>query len=510
MDPEHTKSTETPETRPRPKPRARQKKQKPPRNATASHRRQELLADTIGHTLCQPESYRPKTTPVSVADQDVPADSSLSMWLSVPIPQNINSSAGSTYSYRTSSSSNTQPPSSSYDSRSETPSRYTGDGSTESVPQGFPRPPSNYPVKSRVVSLSKTASTRDVERIAAQYGSMSHMGLLDPSYTIFVNDERTGAICFKTLYKVAVVMGDPMCDPEHIHTLLSQFTQYRRRKHWDMAVLGAKEEVVQYYSKEKSRSTILRFARERILNPVTNSIVNEISGKRILTQCRHLLDTCKGGITLHIYIPSLQGPDYKLEAELRAIYDDWRAARNKSHKPQAFITEYDPFLIPNLMTYIYTTGPDGIINGFAGLRWIGANNGYHIDPCIAAPGSPNGISDLLLFASMAYCRQLGISYLSLGYEPLEYLEPTSEMPPLIAHLTQRIYQHTFRRLPISGKRAYFDKFKPDDDQTASVYLIFPFRIPEPRQVVAVAHIANISIRRLFLREKDKVGSQNLT
>jgi lysylphosphatidylglycerol synthetase-like protein (DUF2156 family) len=410
------------------------------------------------------------------------------------------------YSYMTSSSSNTQRASSSSDLRSETASRYTSDGSTESVPHAFSRPPGNYPDKSRVVSLSKTASIRDVERIAAEYGTMSHMGLLDPSYTVFVNEGRTGAICFKPLYKVAVVMGDPICHPEHTHSVLSEFNKYRQRKHWDMAVLGAKEELVRYYSQGRSRATILQFAKERVLNPLTNSVLGETSGKRILTQCRQLLDPHKGGTTLSIYIPPLQDLDYQLETDLRAIYNDWRAARNKSHKPQAFITEYDPFLMPNLMTYIYTTGPDGTINGFAGLRWIGANNGYHIDPCIAAPGARNGISDLLLFASMAYCRQLGISYLSLGYEPLESLEPTSGMSPLIAHITQRIYHHTFRRLPISGKRAYFDKFKPDADQDAPVYLIFPSRIPEPRQVVAVAHIANISIRRLFLRDKQKVAS----
>jgi lysylphosphatidylglycerol synthetase-like protein (DUF2156 family) len=345
-----------------------------------------------------------------------------------------------------------------------------------------------------------------VEWIAAQYGTMSHMGLLDPSYTVFVNEGRTGAICFKTLYKVAVVMGDPICHTEHTHSVLSELNKYRRRKHWDMAVLGAKEEVVRYYSQGRSRATILQFAKERVLNPLTNSVLSETSGKRILTQCPQLLDPHKGGTTLSIYIPSLQDPDYQLETDLRAIYNDWRAARNKSRRPQAFITEYDPFLMPNLMTYIYTTGPDETINGFAGLRWIGANHGYHIDPCIAAPGSRNRISDLLLFASMAYCRQLGISYLSLGYEPLESLEPTSGMSPLIAHLTQRIYHHTFRRLPISGKRAYFDKFKPDADQDAPVYLIFPSRIPEPRQVVAVAHIANISIRRLFLQDMQKVAS----
>ncbi|KAL3492486.1 hypothetical protein BJX62DRAFT_202724 [Aspergillus germanicus] len=506
MDPEYTKSTEPPETtQPKAKARGRQKKQKSPRKTTASPRRQELLADIIGRTLCQTEPYRPKRTPVSVFDQDAPADSGLSMWLSVPIPQNVSSSAGSTYSYMTSSStsSNTQPLYSVYNPRSEKASRYTSDGSTEIVPHTLSHPGNNYPAKSRVVSLSGRGSIQDVERLAIRYGSMSHMGLIDPSYSIFVNEERTGAICFKTLYKVAVVMGDPMCDPEHIHTVFGEFNQYRRRKHWDMAVLGAKGELVHYLSEGKSKSTILQFAKERVLNPVTNSIVNETSGKRILTQCRQLLDPRKGGVMLQIYIPLLQGPDYQLEAGLRTIYDAWRMARNNSHRPQAFITEYDPFLMPNLMTYVYTTGTDGTINGFAGLRWIGANNGYHIDPCIAAPGSRNGISDLLLFASMAYCRQLGISYLSLGYEPLGSLEPTSDMPPLIAHLTQRIYQHTFRRLPISGKRAYFDKFKPDADQDAPVYLIFPSRIPEPRQVMAVAHIANISIRKLFSRDKQK-------
>ncbi|CEL07330.1 hypothetical protein ASPCAL10490 [Aspergillus calidoustus] len=431
------------------------------------------------------------------------------MWLSVPT-NNDSSSTESTYSYMTSSSS-TRPPSfsssSSYDPRSEAGSRGTA-GSTETVPHVPSHPCTRYPSTLRVASLSGKASIRDVEQLAVQYGSMAHMGLLDPSYSVFVNEAKTGAICFKTLYKIAVVMGDPMCDLAQIASLLSEFSLYRRRKRWGMAVLGAKTELVRYFSEgeAESRSTILQFARERVLNPLTNSVVNETSGKRILTQCRQLLDARKGGLTLHIYIPSLHGPDHRLEAELRALYDDWRTARNKSRRPQAFITQYDPFLMPHLMTYIYTTGPDGAVNGFAALRWIGANDGYHIDPCIAAPGSRNGISDLLLFAAMAYLRQLGVSHLSLGLEPLESIEPVSEMSPLLAHLTQRIYQHTFRRLPIPGKRAYFDKFKPDDNQDAPVYLIFSSTIPEPRQVVAVAHIANISIRRLFIREKQKEAS----
>jgi lysylphosphatidylglycerol synthetase-like protein (DUF2156 family) len=122
--------------------------------------------------------------------------------------------------------------------------------------------------------------------------------------------------------------------------------------------------------------------------------------------------------------------------------------------------------------------------------------GYHVDPCIAAPGARKGVTDLLLFASMAYLRQQGVSYLSVGYEPSESLAGISGLQGPLAPLTDRLYQFTFHRLPISGKRAYFDKFRPDDAQSEPVYLIFPSKLPRPRDVLAVAHAANIRLRRL--------------
>ncbi|KAL2808204.1 hypothetical protein BJX63DRAFT_409895 [Aspergillus granulosus] len=463
----------------------------------ADKRTKVLLADTIGRALSTESVYL--VTDVGSDGNKGMGSQNLSVPLSVPV--NSHSLSGSTHSYA--SSSNTLAPSS-YEN-SDTASRYTSDESLESTPD-IHTPHNEYSAAHRVVSLSGNASAGDVERLATKYGSVSHMGLLDPSYSVFVNEDKTGGICFKTLYKVAVVMGDPLCDANDIHELVCEFNQYRRRRRWDMSILGAGKEFVQYFSDFKKRPTILRFGKERALNPMTNEVIQETSGKRILTQCRQLLEPSKGGISLHVYIPSLHGRDPKLEADLAAIYDEWRMARNKSGKLQAFITKYDPFLMPNIMTYIYTNGPDGTINGFAGLRCIGGKGGYHIDPYIAAPGARNGISDLLLFTSMAYLRQLGVSYLGLGYEPSESLDPVSKMSPSIAQLTQRMYRHTFQRLPISGKRAYFDKFKPDSDQDTPVYMIFPSRIPEPRQVVAVAHVANISIRRLFFSAKHKPAS----
>lgn len=322
------------------------------------------------------------------------------------------------------------------------------------------------------------------------------MGLLDPSYRVFINDQGTAALSFKVLNKVAVIMGDPMCEPAQIPSLLKDFKHYRRRKRWGMSVLGVTGELAQYASITK-KWTMMQFGNNRAFNPMTNEVIHETGGKRILTQNRQLLNSTKGGITLDIYAPSLHGTDCKLQAQLIAIYDSWRVARNTSGKLQAFITEYDPFLMPSLMTYIYTRDPTGAINGFTALRWLGAKGGYHVDPCIAAPGARKGISDLLLFASMSYARQLGISYLSVGYEPSESLGEVSGMPAPIARLTDRIYRYTYHHLTFGGKKAYLDKFKPDSKQDSPVYVIFPSRIPEPRPVVAVAHAANISIRRLL-------------
>lgn len=354
----------------------------------------------------------------------------------------------------------------------------------------------------RIVSLSGTALEQDVERLTTDYGLPSQMGLLDPSYHLFINDQGTAALCFKVLNNVAVIMGDPMCELDQIPSLLKDFKHYRRRKRWGMCIIGAGGEFARYAAATK-KWTVMQFGNNRILNPLTNEIIHEKWGKRMLTQNRQLLNPSKGGIVVEIYTPSLHGADFQLESQLGAIYNEWRIARNASSKPHAFITEYDPFIMPYLMTFIYSRDPDGTINGFTGLRWVGAKAGYHVDPCIAAPGARRGISDLLLFASMAYARQLGISYLSVGYEPSESLAELFGMPAAIARLIDRVYQYTFQHFTFGAKRAYFEKFKPDSEQDSPVYVIFPSKIPKPRPIIAVAHVANISIRQLLFGHRAK-------
>ncbi|KAJ6178225.1 hypothetical protein N7519_008686 [Penicillium mononematosum] len=348
-----------------------------------------------------------------------------------------------------------------------------------------------------VFRLDDFKTMTSIHQIAALHGKVAHMGILDHSYRFFVNESRTAALSFKVQNGVAVIGGDPLCNKDEISELLSEFAAYRQRHHLSIAFMGASESFLKDYAKPNSWTTI-RFATERVLNPQTNDVVLENNGRRILTKSRQLTNKSKGGITMGVYAPTVHGINQELQTNLITIYDAWRAERNASASPQAFITVYDPFAVPDLMTFIYTRTPDGTINGFAALRRLGSG-GYHVDPCIAAPGSVNGISDLLLIMAMALLRRAGVSYLGLGVEPLQSLtrEDVSGMPWPCKKLTRGLYGHTFHRLPIGGKKAYHDKFHPDPTQDSGLYLVFPSGVPSPRHVLAMTHMANISLRKIF-------------
>ncbi|KAJ5355244.1 uncharacterized protein N7496_012456 [Penicillium cataractarum] len=348
-----------------------------------------------------------------------------------------------------------------------------------------------------VFCLEDFSTMSAIQRLTAQYGRVANMGILDHSYRFFVNQSRTGALSFKVRNQVAIVGGDPLCEPHMIPSLLAEFATYRRKHHWGLAFMGASGSFVRDFARPQGWTTI-RFGTERVLNPQTNEVLLERSGKRIAVQNRQLLNSAKGGVTLGVYAPAVHGTDAQLQSELVGIYDAWRAERNTSAGPQAFITVYDPFALPALMTFVYSRGPDGTINGFAALRRLG-DGGYHIDPCIAAPGAAKGISDLLIVSAMALLHRAGVSYLGFGFEPVHVLarEDITGMAGPLASLTKEMYGHTFRRLPIHGKKAYHDKFRPDVEQDCGLYLVFPGGMPGPRQFLGMIHMANISLRKIL-------------
>jgi hypothetical protein len=361
-----------------------------------------------------------------------------------------------------------------------------------------------HPKSPRLIfDLNDFAALAALEELIEHYGRVSHMGILDGSYTFFITEDRKAALYYKVKDKIAVVGGDPLCDPSLFPQVLSEFEKYRKKSGWGIAFLGAGETFVEYVKKQKW--TTMCFGVERVLNPMTNPVLHGNAGKSITRISKNLMDPKKDGITLEVYTPRL-GKNVKLQQQLVKVYEEWRDYRNGSKRPQAYITVYDPFALPELMTYIYSKNRNGVPNGFAALRILGANKGYHLDPYVATPGAPKGITDLLLYATMALLDTARISYLSLGYEPLHDLGDITGMPKSMAKLSRKIHRRIFQGLHVAGKKDYHDKFRPDETQQSNLYLVFPPGIPSIRHMTSIMHVANIKLRQVaFAKPMTKAG-----
>lgn len=363
-----------------------------------------------------------------------------------------------------------------------------------------------------VFDLNDFTALASLQELIGRYGRVSHMGILDPSYTFFITKDRTAALYYKVKNKIAVVGGDPLCPPQLFPRILTEFEKFRKKAGLGIAFMGAGETFVKYVQKEKW--TTMCFATERVLNPMTNPVLHSNAGKSITRNSRNLLDPKKEGLTLEVYTPLL-GKNAHLQQQLVNVYEEWRDHRNDSKRPQAYITVYDPFALPELMTYIYTKDRAGIPNGFAALRILGSNKGYHLDPYVALPGAPKGITDLLLYGAMALLNTAKVTYLSLGYEPLDDLGEISGMHESMAKISRKVHKKIFQGLHVAGKKDYHDKFHPDESQQSNLYLVFPPGLPSIRQMSGVVHVANIKMREVIFgmgvsgsKGEDKEGKKS--
>ena len=347
----------------------------------------------------------------------------------------------------------------------------------------------------RVLSLAEVQDEPALHSLLSSFGGVQHGGILDPNYSFFLNASNSAMINFIIKDRVAVVGGDPLCSPERFDNVLADFGHYRKRHRLGVAIFGGSDQMLEY-GKAQGWSSI-RFGQERVLNPLTNPVLQGKVQKQIIRQNKALLDPQRGGNSVHIYTPATSGRDGPLEGALRGVYEAWKHAKSQNGKPQRYTTVYDPFALPDLMVYVYTRSRDGTPNGFAALRRLGSKCGYYIDPCVAAPGAPSRIPDLLYFTSMGLLNMLGCNYLAIGMEPTDSLE-LHGFPGKLGEYAKKAHNCLYASLKLGGKKEYHAKFRPDDELGSSLYLQFPGDggCPGPRRIMSVVHFANISLREV--------------
>ncbi|KAF5638097.1 phosphatidylglycerol lysyltransferase [Fusarium sp. NRRL 52700] len=366
----------------------------------------------------------------------------------------------------------------------------------------------------QINSADNTSTKAAFKHDYQSYAQTSHMGILDPAYKVFVSNKGYGSLIYKLHARTIVVAGDPLCSEFHRKALFSELRRYRWAHGLSLAFVGISEEFAKY-AHQQGWAT-MHFGHEAVLNPLTNKVLQKKAGKRIISQNKQLLDPKRGGITMNFYSPAVNEADPELERQLQALYDDWREDRNRKHGDgsQAFVTVYDLFSLPQATIFLYTSDRDGKINGLATLRELGAERGYHLDPCIASQDAPRGISDLLVVTAMEMLKASDVGYMSLGFEPLDEVHEVTGSSQLVSRLWKDGYNQMIQSVPVNGKATYFKKFCPDESLTSKLYICLPSKGIPLRRSIALLQFANLKPSQLFTqmhlgdRHKEKQTPQS--
>lgn len=352
-------------------------------------------------------------------------------------------------------------------------------------------------VAGKSYSLGDLNAFQAIEQLVSRHGRMTHMGIRDHNYDLFLNRAKTGVISYRLIDgKVAVISGDPICPVREYKTLLDEFQAHCKEHHWQWAMQGGSGDMARI-ARENSWTTV-HYGRERALNVQTNPVLLGSEGKRIRTQCKSLQKTTN----VDVYCPAYVR-DHQLEQKIVKMYDDWRGGRNTSRSVQAYITVFDLLAFHRLLIFVYTHD-QGKLTGFATLRRL--KEGYHIDPITVAPDAPRGLTDLLLISSMSLLKASKVTRLVLGVEPLEELGEIHGMSKPLERLTRKSHRLVSAEIHQGGKRGFNDRFRPHEAFEEQLYMVYP-NSPGIKQSVAMAHFANIrlheAIKQRVAKEREK-------
>jgi hypothetical protein len=357
------------------------------------------------------------------------------------------------------------------------------------------RSDSNKVERRPVFNLNDDGIAGILEILMDKFGRGTNSSFLDDSYSIYLLEGEQAAVCFKVSKNVAVMYGDALCAADQMGHTFETFHKFCRQQRWHVAVVGAGPMMAAYVKEQSWRS--MEFAVEQVLNPVTNGILDETSGKTINRVNRRLVSS---GIKLSIYEPS-KGIRPRLQQDLTEVYNAWREDRRQRNAPQAYSAVINPFALPGVSRYMYTTGSCGRPNSLAGLIRLGSNNGYLLEPCIASPGAPKGVTDFLVTHAMGLLRDENVTYLTFGLEALPELGEITRMPSLITVNSRQIYRITFDALGLGGRKIFHEKFHPDEEQRVPLYLLFPPGFRHLNVIKAVLNVTNISAHEVWSRSQ---------
>ena len=267
--------------------------------------------------------------------------------------------------------------------------------------------------------------------IAATRGDPLAPFTMESTKSLFVNDDRSAALAYRTRLGFAVVSGDPVGEPGRYRALVADFASMCQRLGWQIMVLSCAEHRLPLW---RDASTV----HQSLMSiPIGRDVVVYVAnftmaGRRFRNLRQAVSRTHNRGITTEVV--QEQGLTEELKTELT---DVMRACRDSGRYERGYSMMLDGVLAGRYPGVMLIVGRDrnGQVQAFQRYLQAGGGSDVSLDLSWRRPHAPNGIDERLAVDMIAWCKGRGAQRVSLAFAPFPELFDTENHT-----VAQRIYQ----------------------------------------------------------------------
>jgi phosphatidylglycerol lysyltransferase len=274
----------------------------------------------------------------------------------------------------------------------------------------------------------------------------SYMLLPDKSY--YFGKENSCVIAYRTALDVAIVLSDPVGEPQSIGPTTKEFVQYCHSNGWFVAFLQTTAKFLQIY--EALNLNVLKIGEDGIVDIDTfcKTTINKKTFKSVIRKFD------KEGYKLERCVPPHA---QALLNDIQAVSDEWLSLPGRRERTfslgmfdRAALQECNVFVLKN---------PEGKIIAFVNQVRSYRKGEVTIDMMRHRVEVPNGTMDYLFAKLIVALKEEGFAYFSLGLAALSGVgeEPDASPEEKAIHA---IYERMNRFFSYKGLRAYKSKFDP--------------------------------------------------
>ncbi len=298
--------------------------------------------------------------------------------------------------------------------------------------------------------MTELTEAEPLDSLIRRLGSPESTILIYSASCVFQIPQVDGAIGYQKIGNCAVVIGDPMCQPENIAELTGAFHRYCQECNLKVVYFLVHEDFA-HWSINNGCHTLIQVGEELSINPMTFHKRHKLQGK-VNHASRH-------GVVVKEY----KNHDPALESQIKSTAEAWVKGR---HGPQIHLGHIDFFSDADHRIF-YAQENDRIV-GLLLLSPLDSIPGWVVCFHLVVLDAPTGTTECLMCSTFDILASENSHYLCLGIacgSKLGEVRGLSLISKLLAGFIFKVAGSIFR---LNARAVYLSKYHP---QSAPTFLV---------------------------------------